>query len=90
MPTPRKELFVGRWGEQLNVAFSMGVGGSIGIVVGITRRAPRILQRLGLEWAFRLGQEPRRLMRRYVMTNSEFVVLTLRDLPNARLRRRSS
>jgi hypothetical protein len=39
MPTPRKELFVGRWGEQLNVAFSMGVGGSIGIVAGITRRA---------------------------------------------------
>lgn len=88
MPTPRKELFVGRWGHELNVAFSMGVGGAIDVVAGVTRRAPRIMQRLGLEWAFRLAQEPRRLMRRYVVTNSEFVVLTLRDLPNARLRRR--
>jgi N-acetylglucosaminyldiphosphoundecaprenol N-acetyl-beta-D-mannosaminyltransferase len=68
----------------------MGVGGLIDIVAGITRRAPRILQRLGSEWAFRLVQEPRRLIRRYVMTNSEFVVLTLRDLRNARLRRCSS
>ena len=87
MPTPRKELFIGRWGSELNVAFSMGVGGAIDVVAGVTRRAPRILQRLGLEWAFRLAQEPRRLMRRYLVTNSEFVVLTLRDLPNARLRR---
>ena len=39
-----------------------------------------ILQRLGLEWAFRLAQEPRRLFRRYLVTNAEFVGITLRDL----------
>jgi N-acetylglucosaminyldiphosphoundecaprenol N-acetyl-beta-D-mannosaminyltransferase len=80
MPTPRKEYFLGRWGPELDVPFSMGVGGAIDVVAGVTRRAPRSLQRLGLEWAFRLAQEPRRLLRRYLVTNSEFVGLTLRDL----------
>jgi N-acetylglucosaminyldiphosphoundecaprenol N-acetyl-beta-D-mannosaminyltransferase len=42
---------------------------------------------MGLEWAFRLAQEPRRLLRRYVVTNSEFVALTLRDLGHSRRRR---
>jgi N-acetylglucosaminyldiphosphoundecaprenol N-acetyl-beta-D-mannosaminyltransferase len=87
MPTPRKEYFIGRWGPELGVAFSMGVGGAIDVVAGVTRRAPRIVQRMGLEWSFRLAQEPRRLMRRYVVTNSEFVALTLRDLSHARRRR---
>jgi N-acetylglucosaminyldiphosphoundecaprenol N-acetyl-beta-D-mannosaminyltransferase len=87
MPTPRKEYFIGRWGPELGVAFSMGVGGAIDVVAGVTRRAPRFMQRLGLEWAFRLAQEPRRLLRRYVVTNSAFIGLTLRDL-GRRLQRR--
>ena len=80
MPTPRKEYFLGRWGPELDVPFSMGVGGAFDVVAGVTRRAPRAVQRLGLEWAFRLAQEPRRLFRRYLVTNSAFVALTLRDL----------
>jgi N-acetylglucosaminyldiphosphoundecaprenol N-acetyl-beta-D-mannosaminyltransferase len=87
MPTPRKEYFLGRWGPELDVPFSMGVGGAIDVVAGVTRRAPRALQRLGLEWAFRLAQEPRRLLRRYLVTNSEFVGLTLRDMGRRRQRR---
>jgi N-acetylglucosaminyldiphosphoundecaprenol N-acetyl-beta-D-mannosaminyltransferase len=87
MPTPRKEYFIGRWGPELGVAFSMGVGGAIDVVAGVTRRAPRFLQRMGLEWAFRLAQEPRRLMRRYLVTNSQFIALTLRDLGRSRRRR---
>jgi N-acetylglucosaminyldiphosphoundecaprenol N-acetyl-beta-D-mannosaminyltransferase len=87
MSTPRKEYFLGRWGPELDVPFSMGVGGAIDVVAGVTKRAPRSLQRLGLEWAFRLAQEPRRLFRRYLVTNSEFVALTLRDLAELRARR---
>lgn len=87
MPTPRKEYFVGRWGRELDVPFSMGVGGAIDVIAGVTRRAPRYVQRLGLEWAFRLAQEPRRLMRRYFVTNSKFLGLTLRDV-GRRLQRR--
>jgi N-acetylglucosaminyldiphosphoundecaprenol N-acetyl-beta-D-mannosaminyltransferase len=80
MSTPRKEYFLGRWGPELDVPFSMGVGGAVDVVAGITKRAPRMLQRLGLEWAFRLAQEPRRLFRRYLVTNLAFLALTLRYL----------
>jgi N-acetylglucosaminyldiphosphoundecaprenol N-acetyl-beta-D-mannosaminyltransferase len=80
MPTPRKEYFLGRWGSELGVPFSMGVGGALDIIAGETRRAPRVLQRLGLEWAFRVAQEPRRLWRRYLITNTAFVCLTLRGI----------
>jgi N-acetylglucosaminyldiphosphoundecaprenol N-acetyl-beta-D-mannosaminyltransferase len=86
MPSPRKEYFLGRWGDTLDVPFAMGVGGAIDVLAGVTRRAPRRLQVLGLEWAYRLGQEPRRLLRRYLVTNSLFIVMTLRS---AGRRRRS-
>jgi UDP-N-acetylglucosamine 2-epimerase (non-hydrolysing) len=79
MPSPAKEYFLARWGEQLGVPFCMGVGGAIDVLAGITRRAPTLIQRLGLEWAFRLAQEPRRLFRRYLVTNSRFAVLTVRE-----------
>jgi N-acetylglucosaminyldiphosphoundecaprenol N-acetyl-beta-D-mannosaminyltransferase len=87
MSTPRKEYFLGRWRTELDVPFSMGVGGAVDVVAGVTKRAPRPLQRLGLEWAFRLAQEPRRLFRRYLVTNSAFVALTLRDVGRAARRR---
>jgi N-acetylglucosaminyldiphosphoundecaprenol N-acetyl-beta-D-mannosaminyltransferase len=80
MSTPRKEYFLGRWGRAIDVPFSMGVGGAIDVVAGVTRRAPDVVQRLGLEWAFRLSQEPRRLFRRYLVTNIEFLRLTAREL----------
>lgn len=64
----------------------MGVGGSVDVIAGITRRAPRLLQRLGLEWAYRLAQEPRRLARRYLTTNGRFAAMVLR----AALTRRES
>jgi N-acetylglucosaminyldiphosphoundecaprenol N-acetyl-beta-D-mannosaminyltransferase len=88
MSSPQKELFLGRWGPHLDVPFSMGVGGAIDILAGVTRRAPRPVQRLGLEWAFRLAQEPRRLARRYLVTNSAFVWLTVQDLVHRRRARR--
>lgn len=79
MPSPRKERFIGRWREELEIPFCMGVGGSIDVIAGVTRRAPRPLQRFGLEWSYRLAQEPRRLLRRYLVSNWRFVALTLRQ-----------
>jgi N-acetylglucosaminyldiphosphoundecaprenol N-acetyl-beta-D-mannosaminyltransferase len=77
--SPRKEYFLGRHGRDLGVPFVMGVGGSIDVVAGVTKRAPLWVQRIGLEWAFRLLQEPRRLLRRYLVTNTRFVGLVLRE-----------
>jgi N-acetylglucosaminyldiphosphoundecaprenol N-acetyl-beta-D-mannosaminyltransferase len=84
MPTPRKEYFLGRWGPRLDVPFAMGVGGAVDVIAGDARRAPVRLQRLGLEWAFRVAQEPRRLWRRYLVTNSAFLCLTVRGFVSRR------
>ena len=80
MSSPRKEYFLGERGASLGVPFTMGVGGSIDVIAGLTRRAPRLLQRAGLEWAYRLTQEPRRLARRYLTTNVRFAAMVLRAL----------
>jgi N-acetylglucosaminyldiphosphoundecaprenol N-acetyl-beta-D-mannosaminyltransferase len=75
MSSPRKEYFLGEYGPDLGTPFVMGVGGSIDVIAGMTRRAPAIWQRLGLEWLFRLLQEPRRMFRRYAVTNTRFIAL---------------
>lgn len=79
MSSPRKEYFLARHGSTMRVPFVMGVGGSIDVIAGLTRRAPVVLQRLGLEWLYRLLQEPRRLFKRYLVTNFRFVLLVARD-----------
>jgi N-acetylglucosaminyldiphosphoundecaprenol N-acetyl-beta-D-mannosaminyltransferase len=80
MSSPRKERWIGEYGSTLNVPFVMGVGGSIDVVAGIRRRAPRLWQRLGFEWLYRLLQEPRRLFLRYLVTNVQFGVLVARGM----------
>src|SRR3954451_9050564 len=79
MSSPRKEDFLGDHGPSLGVPFAMGVGGAIDVVAGETRRAPRWMQRTGLEWLFRLLQEPRRMFRRYLTTNVRFLWLVVRE-----------
>jgi len=86
MSSPRKERFLGEHGPSTGVSFAMGVGGAIDVVAGETRRAPRWMQVVGLEWLYRLLQEPRRLVRRYATTNLRFAYLVAR----ARLRSRVS
>jgi N-acetylglucosaminyldiphosphoundecaprenol N-acetyl-beta-D-mannosaminyltransferase len=76
--SPRKEYFLGDNGASLRVPFVMGVGGAIDVMAGKTRRAPRWMQRTGLEWFYRLLQEPRRLVKRYASTNLRFIVLVVR------------
>jgi N-acetylglucosaminyldiphosphoundecaprenol N-acetyl-beta-D-mannosaminyltransferase len=86
MSSPGKEVWLAGHGRGLGVPLVMGVGGSIDIVAGVTRRAPRWMQAAGLEWLFRLAQEPRRLGRRYLVTNAQFLGLLGREL----LRRRTT
>jgi len=84
MGSPRKEHWVAA-APDLDVGFAMGVGGSLDVIAGHVRRAPRLVQRLGLEWLFRLAQEPRRLVRRYVTTNTRFLLLLTRELTHRRI-----
>src|SRR5262249_50098489 len=80
MSSPRKEYWIAQHARSLNVPLIMGVGGSLDVVAGRVRRAPRLIQQLGLEWAFRLAQEPRRLARRYAVTNTRFLQYLARAL----------
>ena len=76
MPSPFKEIFCERFRSALGVPVMMGVGGSFDVLAGYIRRAPRWVQKLGMEWLWRLCMEPRKLWKRYLLTNSEFLWLT--------------
>jgi N-acetylglucosaminyldiphosphoundecaprenol N-acetyl-beta-D-mannosaminyltransferase len=84
LETPAKELFLARHRGSLEIPFVMGVGGAFDVLAGVRRRAPRWMQRAGLEWLFRLAQDPRRLARRYVVGNTQFIWLVLRTLVRGR------
>jgi N-acetylglucosaminyldiphosphoundecaprenol N-acetyl-beta-D-mannosaminyltransferase len=76
--SPKKENFINTWGEQLGADFVMGVGGSFDVLAGKVKRAPAWMQHAGLEWLYRVLQEPRRMWRRYFDTNLRFLVLILK------------
>ena len=63
---PKQEKWISMHFRRLGVPVSIGVGATIDFLAGTVRRAPVWMQRSGMEWVFRLGQEPRRLFRRYV------------------------
>jgi N-acetylglucosaminyldiphosphoundecaprenol N-acetyl-beta-D-mannosaminyltransferase len=80
MSSPRKEQWLGEYGLTLDVPLVMGVGGAIDVVAGLKKRAPRGWQWIGMEWLYRLLQEPRRLARRYILTNAQFILLVLNGI----------
>lgn len=80
MTSPKKEMFLGSYGSTLDVSVMHGVGGSFDIMAGLTKRAPIAWQEAGLEWAYRLLQEPRRLWWRYLRTNTSFIQLIVREM----------
>jgi len=84
MTSPRKELFLARWKDRIGAPFVMGVGGSFDVMAGRVRRAPRWMQRAGLEWLFRLMQEPRRMWRRYLVEDVRFLWLLARERSRSR------
>jgi len=80
MPSPFKETWCERHRAALDVPVIMGVGGTFDVLTGYVRRAPRLMQSLGLEWSWRLLMEPRKMWKRYLVTNSEYLVLAAREI----------
>lgn len=85
MPSPFKENWAERHRDALGVPVVMGVGGSFDVLAGFVSRAPRFLQRLCLEWLWRLLMEPRRMWKRYLVTNTLFIKRAMREFVGARL-----
>ncbi|MCC2962428.1 WecB/TagA/CpsF family glycosyltransferase [Massilia sp. IC2-278] len=77
--SPKKEQFLGRWQAEMRIPFAMGVGGTFDVAIGRVRRAPRWMQRAGLEWFFRFLQEPRRMFRRYFIDDMAFIWLFIKE-----------
>ena len=77
IPSPQKEYFVAQHLANLNCGLVVGVGGSFDVVAGETKRAPVFVQKIGMEWFYRLIQEPRRMFKRYAIGNTKFVGLVL-------------
>jgi N-acetylglucosaminyldiphosphoundecaprenol N-acetyl-beta-D-mannosaminyltransferase len=76
---PKQELWAAGHQDHLTAPVLMAVGAAFDFHAGTVRQAPRWMQRSGLEWLFRLVQEPRRLWRRYVLGNARFVWLLARS-----------
>jgi N-acetylglucosaminyldiphosphoundecaprenol N-acetyl-beta-D-mannosaminyltransferase len=79
LPSPKKELFVEKNKNLLNVKYMLGVGGYFDIISGITKRAPHWMQRIGMEWFYRFLQEPVRMWRRYLIGNFKFIWLVVKE-----------
>lgn len=79
MSSPKKEIFLNTYKDIIQTSFIMGVGGSFDVVAGHVKRAPLWMQKSGLEWFYRVMQEPRRMWKRYLFGNTEFIYLVLKE-----------
>jgi N-acetylglucosaminyldiphosphoundecaprenol N-acetyl-beta-D-mannosaminyltransferase len=86
---PKQELFLHRAASAIRPAVGIGVGAGFDFVAGRVKRAPRWISKSGLEWLYRLAQEPRRLAKRYLVDDPEFVGIlarTMREPKSARVK----
>ena len=75
---PKQETWMAENSKNIN-AVLLGIGGALPVFAGTQKRAPAWMQNMALEWLYRLIQQPRRLFKRYVYTNSFFLFLLGRD-----------
>jgi N-acetylglucosaminyldiphosphoundecaprenol N-acetyl-beta-D-mannosaminyltransferase len=81
--TPKQELWISQWLEELRPAVAIGCGASLDFISGQVRRAPHWVSNAGFEWAYRLAQDPQRMWRRYLLRGPRFFGILIRT---ARLR----
>ncbi len=81
---PKQELWMNKVQDQLPGVALIGVGAAFDFLAGNVKEAPQWMQRVGLEWLYRLLKEPRRLWRRYIWNNPAFVILLARQILTSR------
>ncbi|GAC1325412.1 MAG: WecB/TagA/CpsF family glycosyltransferase [Thermoleophilaceae bacterium] len=87
---PKQEKWMARMRPRLEVPVIAAVGAAFDFHAGRISQAPRWMQERGLEWSYRIAQEPRRLLPRYLYCNPAFLIALGRQLVRERLRRRTS
>jgi N-acetylglucosaminyldiphosphoundecaprenol N-acetyl-beta-D-mannosaminyltransferase len=86
---PKQEKWMATHSHKIN-AVLLGVGGAFPVFAGTVKRAPLFMRNIGMEWMFRFFQEPTRLFKRYLKTNSLFIYLVLKFKTRQLLRKISS
>jgi N-acetylglucosaminyldiphosphoundecaprenol N-acetyl-beta-D-mannosaminyltransferase len=81
---PKQELWIAEAAADLRPAVLLGIGASVDFIAGTARRAPTWMSGAGLEWLYRLAQEPGRLWKRYLLRDPEFALVVLRELARTR------
>jgi N-acetylglucosaminyldiphosphoundecaprenol N-acetyl-beta-D-mannosaminyltransferase len=76
---PKQELFCHEIAEAVSPAVLLGIGATLDFIAGTVKRAPSWMSRLGLEWAYRFGQEPRRLFHRYFVQDPQYLGIVFRQ-----------
>lgn len=77
---PKQEYWISKYLPYLKTNINIGVGATLDFMSGNIKRAPVLFQKIGLEWLYRLCSEPKRLFKRYIINDSYFIVLLLKDL----------
>ena len=77
--SPKQDYWMANHRDKLNVPVMVGVGAAFDFIAGIKIQAPKWMQKSGLEWVFRLCQEPKRLWRRYLIGNTLFIWLLIKS-----------
>lgn len=77
---PKQEKWIYRYYETYRAPVSIGVGATFDFLSGNVKRAPKLMQKTGFEWFWRLSQEPKRLWRRYLIEDSQFLVLLFKEI----------
>lgn len=79
LTAPKQDYWIAEHFDRLNVSVAIGVGAAFDVVAGNIKRAPVWMQKAGLEWLFRLLQEPRRLAKRYLVEAPQFLPLIVKQ-----------
>lgn len=79
LTAPKQDYWIEEHFDRLNVSITIGVGAAFDVVAGNIKRSPKWMQKAGLEWLYRLIQEPRRLSKRYLVEAPQFIPLIVRQ-----------
>jgi len=87
---PKEEKFVWKYKNEYRAPVSIGIGATFDFIAGKVKRAPKWMQSCGLEWFWRLIQEPRRLWKRYLIGNTVFIWLVFKELIKTKILKKSA
>ena len=86
----KQDMFIEKYQKEVKVPVAFGNGAAFDFWSGVVKRAPKWMQKIGLEWFWRLLQEPKRLWKRYLIGNTIFIFLVIKELIKKLFKRKSN